>query len=184
MRQSAYQFPHQTPAVSSVVSDSDYNANDEEDEDEEYERLDDDDFTLESGRKTRSRAKRSSSGQASRMRRFETSDADDRVDDSTASSSDSDGDLLMDGSPAKLAAKRRRRSSQHPKKRRRTNSVPVDDEAFRSAGINSQTGVTQAEEAADASIPCVDQVLDYRVMGGKPKAGEDDGPYTDFRSPM
>ncbi|KAI0565699.1 DNA helicase [Gracilaria domingensis] len=195
--------PPDSPGASSVGSDSDYKADDadkEEDEDEEYEDLDDDDFTLESGRKTRSRAKRSSSGQASRIRRFEASDADDRVDDGNASPSDSDGDWLMDGTPAKLVGKRRRRSSQHPKKRRRTNSVPVDDEAFRSARINSRTGGTvnyfegddlseeeaailaakQAEEAADANIPGVDQVLDYRVMDGKPKAGEGDGPYTDF----
>ncbi|KAI0558582.1 DNA helicase [Gracilaria domingensis] len=138
--------------------------------------------------------------QASRIRRFEASDADDRVDDGNASPSGSDGDWLMDGTPAKLAGKRRRRSSQHPMIRRRTNSVPVDDEAFRSARINSRTGGTvnyfdgddlseeeaailaakQAEEAADANIPRVDQVLDYRVMDGKPKAGEGDGPYTDF----
>ncbi|KAI0565412.1 chromo (chromatin organization modifier) [Gracilaria domingensis] len=188
--------PPDSPSASSVGSDSDYKA----DDDEEYEDLDDDDFNLESGRKTRSLAKRSSSGQANRIRRFEANDADDHVEDGNASPSDSDGDRLMDGTPAKLAGKRRRRSLQHPKKRRRTNSVPVDDEAFRSAHINSRTGGTvnsfegddlleeeaailaamQAEEAADANIPGVDQVLEYRVIDGKPNAGEGDGPYRDF----
>ncbi|KAI0562131.1 hypothetical protein FGB62_65g21 [Gracilaria domingensis] len=116
--------------------------------------------------------------QASRIRRFEASDVDDRVDDGNASPSHSGDDWLMDGTPAKLAGKRRRRSSQHPKKRRRTNSVPVDDEAFRSARINIRTGgavnyfewddlseeeaailaAEQAEDAADASILSVDQV--------------------------
>ncbi|KAI0563510.1 chromo (chromatin organization modifier) [Gracilaria domingensis] len=179
-------IPHQTlpaPLASAVTLTTRLTMlTKEEDEDEEYKDLDDDDFTLESGR------------------RFEASDADDRVDDGNASPSHSEDDWLMDGTPAKLAGKRRRRFSQHPKKRRRTNSVPVDDEAFRSARINSRTGGTvnyfegddlseeeaailaakQAEEAADANILGVDQVLDYRVMDGKPKAGEGDGPYTDF----
>ncbi|KAI0560930.1 chromo-like protein [Gracilaria domingensis] len=99
--------------------------------------------------------------------------------DSNASTSDSDGDWLIDGTPAKLAGKRRRRSLQHPKKRRRTNSVLVGDETFRRARINSPTGGTvnyfEGDDLSEeeAAILAVKQAK-------KPKAGEGDGPYTDF----
>lgn len=120
--------------------------------------------------------------------------------DERMSDSDSDGDWLVDGTPGKQFRKRRRGSSRYPRKRRRTNSVPDDDELMRTSRINSRTGGTvnyfegdelseeeaailaakQAEEAADANIPAVDQILDYRIIEGRPKRSESEPPYSDF----
>ncbi|CAN8074376.1 unnamed protein product [Agarophyton chilense] len=195
--------PPDSPGASSVGSDSDYKEDDADKEDEEeevYEDLDDDDFTLRPSRKTRPRRKRSPSRHARLVTRSDASDADERFQDVKASPSDSDGDWLMDGTPGKHTMKRKGKSSRHARKRRRTHSSPIDDEALRSTRVNSRTGGTvnyfegddlseeeaailaakRAEEAADANIPGVDQVLDYRVIEGKPKASEGEGPYTDF----
>lgn len=174
--------------------DDDFDVDDASDE-----VLDDDDDLYEpSARKTRS-TRRSA---APRQRRVQSKLSDDDANsaDQLRYDSSSDGDWKNEG---RRTVRRKRRKSSHsslPSKRRRV-SDGEDDEAARSARVNSRGGLVNyaelddadflesdqdtgakaaAEYADDPNTPYVERVIDYRKKEGLSPVPYQAPPYSDF----
>ena len=173
----------------------------EEEYEEEFEDDDDEDYGTRT-RKRRSTSSRSKSSRPKRQHAFpKLSDADEPIlDDPPAESeSDSDGDWLDDGPRRR---KRSRRSTSNVSKRRRTELSAEDEEAARTARINSRTNTSinyfegddepfdsadeaamkaqQEEEEVDDKTPRIEAVLEYRLIEGRTPRYNNDLPFADF----